>query len=119
MRFGKRAFDLEDLEKRAPMRFGKRYIDQALEPMKRAPMRFGKRELEEDLMEKRAPMRFGKRLAEETDLDGEAAFRLLVEDEAQLQNLADQADLAAAVGLYKRAPMRFGKRLFSDANEVR
>jgi hypothetical protein len=54
MRFGKRADEVgnpaaeEDLEKRAPMRFGKRA---PLRFGKRAPLRFGKR----------APLRFGKR----------------------------------------------------------
>merc|ERR1711974_435497 len=64
-----------DLEKRAPMRFGKRMMNFSKKaPMrfgKRAPMRFGKRDYDDsdpaDLMcedmyfEKRAPMRFGKR----------------------------------------------------------
>merc|ERR1712080_652087 len=64
-----------ELEKRAPMRFGKRMISfNKKAPMrfgKRAPMRFGKRDYEEPdmrdamyedtIFDKRAPMRFGKR----------------------------------------------------------
>ena len=73
MRFGKRMFSFTKkapmrFGKRAPMRFGKRV---SMRFGKRAPMRFGKRDYEEpessDMIyedtyfDKRAPMRFGKR----------------------------------------------------------
>merc|ERR1712241_1378965 len=52
-----------DVEKRAPMRFGKRDLTEEMDEMKylrpaRAPMRFGKRVYQ---FTKKAPMRFGKR----------------------------------------------------------
>merc|ERR1712173_213417 len=72
-----------DLEKRAPMRFGKRMMNFS----KKAPMRFGKRAPMR--FGKRAPMRFGKRDYEESD-----PTELLYED----------------MYFDKRAPMRFGKR---------
>ena len=82
---------LTEMDKRAPMRFGKRMTSFTKKaPMrfgKRAPMRFGKRAPMR--FGKRAPMRFGKRDSEEPE-----SIDVAYED----------------TYFDKRAPMRFGKR---------